>query len=95
MSPKEFWVKFRDDTGSPMSFTAIGKHLREKRAADNKRLVKKAHCEYGDSLNHMFHYKTAGGCIKLMIRPWVIAKTYRKLNGIIDVFDADESDGDD
>ncbi|PBK94424.1 hypothetical protein ARMGADRAFT_1079102 [Armillaria gallica] len=95
MSPEEFWVKFRDDTGSPMSFTAIGKHLREKRATDNKRLVKKAHCEYGDSLNHMFRYKTAGGCIKPMIRPWVIAKMYRKLNGIVDVFDADESDGDD
>ncbi|PBK89128.1 hypothetical protein ARMGADRAFT_1115393 [Armillaria gallica] len=80
MSPEEFWVKFRDDTGSLMSFTAIGKHLCEKRAADNKCLVKKAH---------------SGGCIKLMIRPWVIAKTYRKLNEIIDVFDADESDGDD
>lgn len=78
-----------------MSFTAIGRHLHKKQAADNKCLVKMAHCEYGDSLNHMFCYKTTEDCIKPMIHPWVIAKMYRKLNRIIDVFDADESNGDD
>ncbi|KAK0484303.1 hypothetical protein EDD18DRAFT_1361314 [Armillaria luteobubalina] len=96
MSPEEFWVKFRDtNVDIPMSFTAIGNHLRKKRAAENERLVKQAYCEYGNNFNTMFCYKIAGGHVKPMIRPWVIAKTYRKLNGITDIFDADKSDGDD
>ncbi|KAK0496988.1 hypothetical protein EDD18DRAFT_1352840 [Armillaria luteobubalina] len=78
----------------PMSFMVIGNHLHKKRAAENERLVKQAYCEYGNNFNTMFCYKTAGGHVKPMIHPWVIVKTYRKLNGITDIFDADKSDGD-
>ncbi|KAK0494914.1 hypothetical protein EDD18DRAFT_1040932, partial [Armillaria luteobubalina] len=93
MSPEEFWVKFRDtNVDIPMSFMVIGNHLHKKQAAENERLVKQAYCEYGNNFNTMFCYKTAGGHVKPMICPWDIVKTYRKLNGITDIFDADESD---